>query len=84
MSLEDETNNIDRDKMDEILMYLMMSCIVETRAMLNFIFDKEANGDPELIKKYKQELKELGDKEYQIIKDQLYRKFGSLPQGLFD
>ena len=84
MSLEEESSKLDPENVDEILMYLMISTVVETRAMLKFIFENIVNNDPDLIEKYQQELKERGDKEYRILKDQLYGKFGPLPPGLFE
>lgn len=84
MSIEDLSNKIDPEKMNELIAYLLMVNVVETRTLVKFLMDMISKADAKVLDSNISKLEGYQKEKFTILKDRLYEKFGWLPPNFLE
>ncbi len=83
MSLDELSGKLDSEKRDEILIFLMITSIIETRAMIQLLLDRDSKEDEELFKQHLSIWRGMKMEQLVQIKNELFSRFGKFPmEGL--
>ena len=70
------TDDISEQSKNKIIMHLLMTSIVETRAMMKVILQVISDNDHALFNQYLESIKKVQEIEYNLLKDELFGKQG--------
>ena len=72
----------DSDKKDKIIMQMLMTSIVESRAMMKVILQVISDNDHALFNQYLESIKKVQELEYQQLKLELFKDLETLQPQL--